>query len=714
MVQQMGEGDRLHLVNIVKDIIRRSQVWVTFHDGFCAQLKHDNSMETIDRDRFGNYTAIKHFLENREKGVNLSLYFKIYDDMVFTYVDAYIQNERLQNRHTYFAPEKCIILKVHSLGPIEGMLAHYQHKDWWTRPYFSKDFSSLPDRTQSLLWKTPKNYYYLLPVCSDIYKTELSGNGKGFDIKLSSYVGGVDRCCTLSFVLGIGNNPFTLSKKVIDSSIEVLGFRTLPRSKKRYPEILEYLGWCSWDAFYHQVNEKGIVRKMAELKEKKVPVKWVIIDDGWLDVKEDRLYSFNADKEKFPNGLSSTINILKNQFGVNWVGVWHTIAGYWGGIHPESPLVNELRNFLYQTNSNKFVPYPDSVKGFGFWSAWHEILKKQGVDFVKVDSQSAINNFMMYQKSIGEAARGTHVALEASVGLYFDHCIINCMGMASENIWNRPVSAVSRNSDDFVPSKEISFKEHALQNVYNSFYHGQFYWGDWDMFWTNHEEDIQNAVLRAISGGPVYFSDRVGETDPLIVWPLILKDGRILRADQPGLPTEDCLFVNVNEEKVPLKVWNRVNENGIIVAFNINVRGERVKGVVSPSDVPGLIGQKFIVFDYFNQQVNILNATQKLDLVLEEEDVALFIICPLDGEIIPLGLLNKYLTTKTILEKIIMDKKMIVRLAEGGQFGFVAFREPKIAAVNGQQALISRQGEALFTIDCSDQEGEVWIELIYE
>ena len=41
------------------------------------------------------------------------------------------------------------------------------------------------------------------------------------------------------------------------------------------------------------------------------------------------------------------------------------------------------------------------------------------------------------------------------------------------------------------------------------------------MFYTDHRENRCNSMLRAVSGGPVYISDKVGETDPAWVWPLI-------------------------------------------------------------------------------------------------------------------------------------------------------------------------------------------------
>ena len=38
----------------------------------------------------------------------------------------------------------------------------------------------------------------------------------------------------------------------------------LLRENKQLPEMFEYFGWCSWDAFYHKVNEAGLLEKMEE------------------------------------------------------------------------------------------------------------------------------------------------------------------------------------------------------------------------------------------------------------------------------------------------------------------------------------------------------------------------------------------------------------------------------------------------------------------
>ncbi|MEH7380552.1 Sip1-related alpha-galactosidase [Bacillus sp. JJ1533] len=702
------DQEAIHLWMKEQAVLQGLRLSVTLNNHVTLELtRKDTTKKEVD-----NYTELTHRFEDAEEKAAIALRFKIYPDITYAYVDVKVKNGRMMDRQNYLAPEGSVVIHVQSLGDLKGVMANYQHKDWWTRPHFSTELETLPERTQSFLWKTDQSYYYLLPVVDQVYRADIKGGKQGFDIRLSSFAGGFDECHTLAFVLGEGQNPFQLAKNTISKALQALGYPTKMREEKHYPERLDYLGWCSWDAFYHEVSESGIVEKMDELKEKNLPVKWVMIDDGWLDIEDNRLRSFDADTRKFPGGLSSISGKLKEKYGVASVGVWHTIAGYWGGVHAE--LAKDRMNGLYQTNSNKFFPHPDAEKGFAFWNEWHERLKKQGIDFVKVDSQSAINNFLMYQESIGESAKGVHVALEASVGIHFDQVIINCMGMAAENIFNRPSSSLSRNSDDFVPGEEISFKEHALQNAYNSYYHGHFYWGDWDMFWTSHEEDQQNAVLRAVSGGPIYFSDRVGETDAKKIWPLILQDGRILRADQPGQPTEDCLFTNPNHEALPLKIWNTIGQTGVIAAFNINVDGKEVKGTVRPDDIPSLSGEEYLLYDYFSGKTISLNRDEGYDFSLQKEEAVLFILVPAHKIATPVGLVNKYLAPKTITRTEYVHNRMTVHLVEGGKFFFHAAQAAAKAEVNGQETTIKELNPSTYLIECENKTGPVIIDIYFE
>jgi raffinose synthase len=697
-----------------EDVLRNLRVLVSLDDGSSLELDLDNVIEEQKESSCGSYSEKRCVFKDKQELVNMSLIFKQYKDIVFGYIEAKVTNKRVIHRHKHFALEGGILIKVKNAGSIDDLMALYRHKDWWTRPYFKKDLSTLPARTQSLLWREDNSFYYMTPVVDKVFKSDFNGNGDGMDIRVSSYVAGCDSCKSLVFAAAVGNDPFELSKKTIERTLEELGHPTFMREKKRYPEPLKYLGWCSWDAFYHAVNEKGLLEKAQELNEKNIPVKWVMIDDGWLDVKNERLMSFNANKEKFPGGLKSAAKNLKERHGINWVGVWHAFMGYWGGVNPEGELAKTMKEFLYSTNSNKLIPYPEASKGFGFWDAWYTELKKEGIDFVKVDGQSAVNNFLIHNEAVGKSARESHKALEAAVGIHFDNCIINCMGMALENIWNRPISSVSRNSDDFVPGEEISFKEHALQNSYNSYFHGNFYWGDWDMFWTNHNEDVQNSVLRAISGGPVYFSDRVGNTDPSTIFPLVMKDGKLLRGDRPGLPTIDSLFRNPNEEKVPLKVWNTVGESGIVAAFNINLQGEKVKGSVSPADLPYFKDGKYLIYDFFKKEIKTVDYADQYCFELDKDKVALFVIVPKKGDFTAVGLTDKYLAPATIGNIYVGDDMRVVTLAQGGQFSFVSERKVAKVKFGSKDVQIISKNNNLYVVDCSEFAEQVKIEITVE
>jgi len=572
-------------------------------------------------DRNGAYTDYVHVYQDGEEAqeavVRLTL--RCCPEAVLAFVEGeVVRNNDFGDRRA-LSPDDGLLIHIGALDELQGVLANYQHKDWWTRPHFDSDLRALPERTVSLLWRTPSAYFQLLPVTGPAYRADLQADGRagGLAVRIFSGQGGMTSCRTLAFVLGGGENPYLLPERNVTLALRHLNGQTLPRNAKVYPEILDYLGWCSWDAFYHEVDEKGLLAKAEELQRLGLPVRWVMIDDGWSEVRDRKLYGMDADPAKFPRGLAHTIEALKRQYGIHWVGVWHTIAGYWDGIHPDSEMARELREYLFTTHHGNVIAHPDAGRGFGFWHAWLGYLARQGVDFVKVDSQSAVHNFLRHHLPIGQAASAAHTALEASAALHFDRTIINSMGMSAENIWHRPVSAVSRNSDDFVPQERHGFREHALQNAYNSYYHGAWYWGDWDMFWTENHDDVRNMVLRAVSGGPVYFSDAPGRTDPAKILPLVYRDGKIIRCDRTASPTPDCLTRSPLAEPVPLKLWNTAGGAGVVAAFHICEAQTDVQGAISLDDVPDMTADSAWVYEHFSRAAVRLARGQSLPFALQ-------------------------------------------------------------------------------------------------
>ncbi|WP_127587054.1 Sip1-related alpha-galactosidase [Paenibacillus koleovorans] len=682
---------------------------------------------TSGTDKHGAFEQqVLHYGDGAEKAaVSVSLTLRCYADMVLGFVNGRVHNEYVFGKRKSFSGLRGIAITVERIENVRGLMAIHQHNQWWNRPHFDLDPEKLPSRTLSLLWRTDTSYYRLLPVTGPVFRTDLAGGEgaagqaedgaqeQGFSIVLSVFQGGLLSQQGLAFVLGYGDDPYALADRTTEAALLELDYPALPRSSKKYPEVLDSLGWCSWDAFYKKVDEQGVLQKAEEFNRLGLPVRWMMIDDGWSTTADGKLQAWDADSGKFPQGLAHTVRQLKERHGVRWVGVWHTIVGYWAGVHPDSEIARSLSRFLYKAADGSLLPYPDPALGFGFWNTWHGYLSRQGIDFVKVDSQASINNYLQYERAVGASASAAHQALEASVALHFDGAVINCMGMAPENVWHRPRSAVSRNSDDFFPKVRHSFREHALQNAYNSYWHGPFYWGDWDMFWSSNHDDVQNAVLRAVSGGPVYVSDQVGRTNAEVLKPLAYSDGRLLRCEKPALPTGDCLMQDPTSEAVPLKLWNMAGAAGIVAAFHIGADEVERAGVVSAADVPGLTEGRVLLYEYFSRECRVLEKGETFPFVLRQEQSKLFVLVPVrsGGDVTPVGLTNKYVASHAVLEQTSRGGMEVIRLREGGRFLFYSEQQPMRVVANGVELQADPIGSGFYEVDCSDRLQEVWVEV---
>lgn len=708
MLNFLQTGDRLDLVDGGETVIKGISAVVNLDDGSSHTL---HLSQVIAGEESGLPVTDCEF-RNEAEGLLVKLHLSIEEGCAAISLSASIDNP-LFDHLRFFDSNKGIVLTMESFPGMTGLLGHYRFNDWWTRPY-TGTLDGLPSRTQQLLIERETgSFFQIIPLCEENGKADLQGTTAGnLQLVVFNNTGGFSRMNTSVAMLGIHENPFELAEHTLTSARRKLGVAN--KDERQYPDIFEYIGWCTWDAFYQQVSEEGIVQKCNEFKNMNLPVRWVIIDDGWQDIKDGKLVSFKADAGKFPGGLASVVDKLK-ELDINSVGVWHTFVGYWGGIHPESELAANMKEHLMPTNGGALIPACDD-HGFGFWKEFHQQLRLQGIRLIKVDGQSAIANLTKHHLPAGKAAKGGHVALEASAAMHFHYQMINCMGMASENLWSRPMSAISRNSDDFVPQNPDCFAEHAMQNVYNSFYHGHLYWGDWDMFWTVHADAERHALLRAVSGGPVYFSDPLQATDPNLIRPLIERDGKLLRCDLPGMPTLDCLTVDPVHENAALKIWSRAGDAGIVAAFHINKDGQPIQSRIRPADIPGLHGSRFAVYEYFSEACSVIGRDEEYPIVLNEKEAKLFILVSCDSGIAPIGLTNKMISPKTIKHIIRNESRTTLFLDEGGAFTFFADKRPDFVEVNGvtRELRSHSDNSQLYTVDCQDLHGPVCVQIVMQ
>ncbi|XP_020588586.1 probable galactinol--sucrose galactosyltransferase 2 isoform X2 [Phalaenopsis equestris] len=522
---------------------------------------------------------------------------------------------------------------IFKLGVVKDfpLLSLFRFKIWWMIPRIGHSGSDIPAETQLLLLEAKANgdespkadkalrfYILFLPVLDGQFRSSLQGNSSNeLEFCIESGDPFVKSSKFLEVVLvNYGEDPYHLVKESIKILHEKKG-TFLPCENKQMPGMLDWFGWCTWDAFYHDVSPQGITKGLRSLSEGGTPAKFLIIDDGWQDVANEfqkegepivegcyfggRLVSIrenskfrgdNPTSEGTTNGFKDFITAIKETFGVKYVYVWHALMGYWGGVHPNAPETKKYNSkLLYPEQSpgnlaNSRDLSMDCMEKYGvamidpnkvdeFYDDLHAYLASQNIDGVKVDVQNILETL---GTGYGGRVSLTHrfqEALEKSISKNFqDNSIICCMGQSTDSIYSSKAGAVTRASDDYMPRNLTSQTRHVAAVAFNSIFLGEILVPDWDMFYSVHYAAEFHAKARALGGCGIYVSDKVNEHDFDLLKKLVLPDGSILRANYPGRPTRDCLFSDpVTDGKSLLKIWNLNKFTGILGVFNCQGAG---------------------------------------------------------------------------------------------------------------------------------------------
>jgi len=211
------------------------------------------------------------------------------------------------------------------------------------------------------------------------------------------------------------------------------------------------------------------------------------------------------------------------------------------------------------------------------------------------------------------------------------------------------------------------------------------------MFQSAHAAGAFHAAARAVSGGPVYVSDKPGEHDFALLKKLVLTDGTVLRADGPGRPTRESLFADPRSGRVLFKVFNRNGDAGIVGLFNVQHRPEAaaearepIEGRVAPKDVEGLRGEDFAALAHASGRVWRCGRSEATAVRLAELEWELVSFAPVENGFAALGLADKFNSTGAVMERGWSgENECRVRLRDGGDFVGWAKREPREVTCDG-------------------------------
>lgn len=384
--------------------------------------------------------------------------------------------------------------QVVSLGTLRDVrfLACFRFKLWWMAQRMGDKGGDIPLETQFLLVETKNDdvddennkivYAVFLPLIEGPFRAVLQGNSLNDELEMCLESGDnhtVGSTFTHSLYISAGTDPFgTITDAIRAVKSHLKTFRQ--RHEKKLPGILDYFGWCTWDAFYQEVTQEGVEAGLQSLAAGGTPAKFVIIDDGWQSVGGDSESSTGGQKQeeeeskkqpevmrltgikensKFQKeddptvGIKNIVNIAKQKHGLKYVYVWHAITGYWGGVRPGVKEMEHYGSMMKYPTISKGVMENEptwkndvmAVQGLGlvnpknvykFYNELHSYLSSAGVDGVKVDVQCILETLGAGLGGRVELTRQYHQALDASISRNFpDNGIIACMSHNTDALY---------------------------------------------------------------------------------------------------------------------------------------------------------------------------------------------------------------------------------------------------------------------------------------
>ncbi|KAK7330524.1 hypothetical protein VNO77_24719 [Canavalia gladiata] len=621
---------------------------------------------------------------------------------------------------------------VVSLGKLRGIRfsSIFRFKLWWSTHWSGTNGRDVEYETQMMILENDNEkgrpYVLLLPLLEGSFRASLQpGLHDNVDICMES---GSTRVTESTFrstlYIHVHHDPFTLMDEAMKAMRLHLGtFRLV--EEKTPPGIVDKFGWCTWDAFYLKVDPQGVWEGVKGLEEGGCPPGLVLIDDGWQTFCRDdeavtdegslncsipgeqmlsRLTKFEENCKfreyrsvRGDRGMGAFVRDMKEEFrALEYVYVWHAFCGYWGGLRPnlagmpESKVVatklspgvemtmTDLAVVKIVENGVGLVPPQQAHR---FYEGLHSHLHSLGIDGIKIDVTHVLEMLSEDYGGRVELAKAYYKALTASVKKHFKgNGVIASMQQCNDFMFlGTETISLGRVGDDFWANDPAGDPNgtywlqgcHMVHCAYNSLWMGNFIHPDWDMFESDHVCAEFHAASRAISGGPVYVSDSVGNHNFKLLKKLVLPDASILRCQHYALPTRDCLFVDpLHDGKTMLKIWNLNKCSGVLGLFNCQGGGwcpatrrnrnasnfsHSVTSFASPKDIEWNKGKHpicikgvdvFAVYMFKDDKLRLLKYAEIVEVSLEPFSFELWTVFPVvflprtSVQFAPIGLVN--------------------------------------------------------------------------
>lgn len=460
---------------------------------------------------------------------------------------------------------------------------------------------------------------------------------------------------------------------------------------KALPEPFDKLGWCSWNAFGPNVNQNDIRKTIDSAKVNNLPLGYILIDDGWLDIDSDtnepilaegitdcKLKSLEADSEKFPDGIKSLVQYAKKS-GINHVALWHTSNGYWNGLSQNNPLVESHPQWFKKTGSNIHVPAENSP----LYDLTYSKIKEWDVSFVKIDNQGFHRRVLPYETNLANYMSNIQTKLQNALNAN-DLKAIYCMATHPEVIFNSKTRQLLRISNDFIPNDVYGARKHIVNNFYNDFWLNKIFWSDFDMFQSNDLFAETFARMFAISNSPVYITDKPDQINLQLLKKMILPAGQIPRYKESAKVLPSRFFDDPYQKNNILAVQAKHHDITTLGLFNTIETGQATTGNITLNELC-LNGSTFLAYSDSRCETTVLTAQNASILYsLKNLKSDLVHIVPIQNGFAFIGNID-YFAAPALIEKITTNRVSAeIKLIEAGTVLGYSKTEPESVICDSQ------------------------------
>jgi hypothetical protein len=452
------------------------------------------------------------------------------------------------------------------------------------------------------------------------------------------------------------------------------------REDKVYPELFEYLGWCTWEEYRGDIDAQLLVQAARAIEDCDIPIRYYLIDNGHPGADDERRMLSFGPNEKFPDGWSELLS-MRSPDKLRWIGIWFSFNGCKTGLSPDNDFGPRMNEHLMPVDAKgTLYPKEDADSSQAFYDAFIESIQANDFDFVKIDHQASnLSRYVGCENAVAAATQNSR-ALEEAVHARMQ-TMINCMALNSVCAFNTRYSAVTRCSRDYGVGDAKKGKYHLHQSYINTLWMGQTVWPDHDMFHScDPAAGRMMAVSKAMSGAPIYLSDAPEDFIAEYIRPLCYEDGLLLRPLAPAAPLPESIFSDPMSDPIPYRVMAPLAGGAMaIVAYHLteptaeevvaaSVRPEdyaSAGGMIQPYPGPWQIPREgLVVYDWS------LGAAEKLEeeysFTIEGFNDRLLHLCPIRDGWAVIGRTDKYLSPVAVEVLSSSPSELKIRMVESG------------------------------------------------